>query len=209
MPTLDDEITLANLQIKLKNAEDKLAEALRWNDVEDKWNLVIHESFPTRSGSHTEYALAMEMVGNRRSKGQLVALVNWLLIAWKRAEKERDTAYHDTRTMRRALDKDPDLHLRELSDLNGVLEAELDLERTRNLRLRKALGYDQPWSVTSTFVRLANAAEHLLDVHGCDAHGYEEVSESVKRARDYATNIELLLNPDLRRKDARCSECDP
>lgn len=40
----------------------------------------IEAAYPTRSGSHREYAEAMRLVGARRSKGGLVALVNWLLL---------------------------------------------------------------------------------------------------------------------------------
>ena len=48
---------------------------------EDEWSERIREAFPTRSGSHAEYAMAKRMVGNRHSKGDLVALVNYLLVA--------------------------------------------------------------------------------------------------------------------------------
>src|ERR1017187_9307219 len=47
-----------------------------WEDVKDEWSDQINAAFPTRSGSHDEYALAMRMVGHRHSKGELVALVN-------------------------------------------------------------------------------------------------------------------------------------
>lgn len=40
----------------------------------------IDEAFPTRSGRHDLYAHAMRMVGAKRSKGALVALVNMLLV---------------------------------------------------------------------------------------------------------------------------------
>lgn len=40
----------------------------------------IAEAYPTRSGRHDLYAEAMRMVGAKRSKGQLVMLVNWLLL---------------------------------------------------------------------------------------------------------------------------------
>lgn len=50
------------------------------NDIDDEWTPHIDAAFPTRSGSHDEYAMAMQMVGNRHSKGALVALVNWLLV---------------------------------------------------------------------------------------------------------------------------------
>jgi hypothetical protein len=51
-----------------------------WSDVVDEWTTDIEAAFPTRSGSHEEYATAMRMVGHRHSKGELVALVNWLLV---------------------------------------------------------------------------------------------------------------------------------
>ena len=55
-------------------------ESLPWRDVRDEWSEAIEAAFPTRSGSHAEYAMAMKMVGHRHSKGELVALVNWLLV---------------------------------------------------------------------------------------------------------------------------------
>jgi len=48
--------------------------------VKDEWTSRIDAAFPTRSGSHEAYAVAMRMVGTRHSKGELVALVNWLLV---------------------------------------------------------------------------------------------------------------------------------
>lgn len=50
------------------------------DDKQDRWTAAIDAAFPTRSGSHEQYAIAMQMVGNRHSKGALVALVNWLLV---------------------------------------------------------------------------------------------------------------------------------
>ena len=55
-------------------------EAVAWADDEDEWSGKIRDAFPTRSGSHEEYGIAMRMVGNRHSKGELVSLVNWLLV---------------------------------------------------------------------------------------------------------------------------------
>jgi hypothetical protein len=54
-----------------------------WTDVGDEWTYAIREAFPTRSESHDEYGVAMQMVGHRHSKGKLVALVNWLLVRLK------------------------------------------------------------------------------------------------------------------------------
>jgi hypothetical protein len=46
----------------------------------------IKAAFPTRSERHDLYGEAMRLVGARRSKGGLVALVTWLLL---RAEHQR------------------------------------------------------------------------------------------------------------------------
>jgi len=74
-----------NDRAAIQAALDKLAEtspeaAMPWGDVEDGWSERIKAAFPTRSGSHEHYATAMKMVGHRHSKGELVALVNWLLV---------------------------------------------------------------------------------------------------------------------------------
>ncbi len=53
---------------------------MSWDDVEDEWTPEIKAAHPTRSGAHDEYALAMKMVGNRHSKGELINLVTWLLV---------------------------------------------------------------------------------------------------------------------------------
>jgi hypothetical protein len=59
-----------------------------WEDRTDEWTERVRASFPTRSGSHEEYALAMRMVGNRHSKSELVALVNWLLVERRDARQK-------------------------------------------------------------------------------------------------------------------------
>lgn len=53
-------------------------------DTDDEWTAAIREAFPTKSGSHDTYAIAVKMVGTRKSKGALVALVNWLLMEAKK-----------------------------------------------------------------------------------------------------------------------------
>ena len=66
-------------------ARTKLAAEPTWDDRPDEWTEAVKAAFPTRSGSHDEYALAMKMVGSRNGKGELVALVNWLLVRLSRA----------------------------------------------------------------------------------------------------------------------------
>jgi len=59
-----------------------------WEDRVDRWSEAIKAAFPTRSGSHEQYGQAMEMIHNRHSKGELVALINYLLVEIKKG-KER------------------------------------------------------------------------------------------------------------------------
>ena len=54
--------------------------ATDWEDTDDEWTEAIKDAHPARSESHDEYGVAMRMVGHRHSKGELVALVNWLLV---------------------------------------------------------------------------------------------------------------------------------
>ena len=55
-------------------------EAMAWSDQEDEWSGAISDAHPICSGAHKEYAMAMQMVGHRHSKGELVDLVTWLLV---------------------------------------------------------------------------------------------------------------------------------
>lgn len=51
-----------------------------WEDAKDEWTVQIKAAHPTRAATYEAYATAMKMVGHRRSKGELVALVTWLLV---------------------------------------------------------------------------------------------------------------------------------
>ena len=51
-----------------------------WADKRDQWSEAIDRAHPTLSGLHAEYMTAMQMVGNRHSKGAICKLVNWLLV---------------------------------------------------------------------------------------------------------------------------------
>lgn len=81
---------LARLVDALEESERRreAAEAsMHWEDVDDEWAAAIKAAHPTRSGSHDEYETAMKMVGHRHSKGELVSLVNWLLVRLRGAGK--------------------------------------------------------------------------------------------------------------------------
>jgi hypothetical protein len=55
------------------------AQPVAWEDKRDRWSPMIDASHPMETGAHDAYATAMEMVGNRHSKGELVELVCWLV----------------------------------------------------------------------------------------------------------------------------------
>ena len=65
----------------------KRAEA-EWSDTPDEWTAAIEAAHPAHgSESHDEYGTAMQMVGHRHGKGELVALVNWLLVRIKQGKE--------------------------------------------------------------------------------------------------------------------------
>lgn len=51
----------------------------QWGDRRDEWSARIDAAHPVCSGKHDAYMQAMDMVGNRHSKDELVNLVCWLL----------------------------------------------------------------------------------------------------------------------------------
>lgn len=67
-----------------------------WEDKKDEWTDAIRAAHPTRSESHDEWGTAMRMVGHRHSKGELVALVNWLLVSKNRVGKQLQEFVHGT-----------------------------------------------------------------------------------------------------------------
>ncbi len=63
-----------------------------WANHPDEWSDAISAAHPTVSGSHAEYAVALQMVGNRYSKHALVELVSWLLVRVGKTESVLDAA---------------------------------------------------------------------------------------------------------------------
>jgi hypothetical protein len=50
-----------------------------WQDRDDELTEAIDELHPCETGDHKTYTRAMELIGNRHSKGSLVCLVNYFL----------------------------------------------------------------------------------------------------------------------------------
>ena len=122
-----------------------------------------------------------------------------LVARCKALEAERDEAldrmsvmkrdHDETRGYRqRAEDNLAQCH-RELSGCRRKDEA-----LTRRVEyLEEALGIAKPWPVVDVLRRLASGANHLLNEHACDQHGYEEMGACAQRAYDYAGAIEKAL----------------
>ena len=75
-----------------------------WTDTKDEWSSAIRAAHPIESDSHEEYAIAMRMVSSRYSKGELVSLINWLLVREKTSKVALDKAFdalHGSDAMRR------------------------------------------------------------------------------------------------------------
>jgi hypothetical protein len=105
------------LRIALEEAEERIAELTRERDEALAANLSLAQSLsilggawadedqplreddtikaahPSRAdANHETYGEAMRLVGAKRSKGALVALVNWLLVRLETMTKDRDEA---------------------------------------------------------------------------------------------------------------------
>lgn len=68
-----------------------LSDPKHWRDRDDQWSDAVRAVHPTRSDDpkrHERFMTALEMVGNRHGKYELVGLVQWLLTRAERAEAE-------------------------------------------------------------------------------------------------------------------------
>ncbi len=70
--------------------------------------------------------------------------------------------------------------LGELADSQEALGALRDEDK----RFREALGFDTSYPVHEVLRLLADAADHLLKAHDCDAHGWEVVGGARDAARE-------------------------
>ncbi len=63
--------------------------------------------------------------------------------------------------------------------------------------MREALGQDQPWSLLTCAKQLVIAAEHLLDDHNCDGHGYELTTTAKRVMKIHISKLEKVLTKAL------------
>lgn len=71
--------------------------------------------------------------------------------------------------------------------------AEADLA-ARDRAVNEMLGLTGPWPIVSILRRLADAADHFLQVHDCDHHGWEGVGIARDEARKRADALDALLS---------------
>lgn len=81
-----DEVVLemAKLCVSYGVSADEIKTLLRvteeeWDDRTDEYSDKIKAAHPTRTKEYGKHTLAMRLVSSRKSKGELVDLVNWLL----------------------------------------------------------------------------------------------------------------------------------
>lgn len=102
-----------------------------WDDRPIPEDAEIHAAFPTRSERHDLYVEAMRLVGAKRSKGELVKLVNWLL---HRAQPATHAPDHEVARafLWRILGHHPATnHVAELARLLARARGHYELLRTR------------------------------------------------------------------------------
>lgn len=82
--------------------------------------------------------------------------------------------------------------LRRLREETDRQRARADAAEALVVRLSRLLALATPWPVQDVLAKLADAADHLLNYHDCDRHGYE----GVVAARDAARTIVAALLGD-------------
>lgn len=101
----------------------------------------IAKAFPTHTGRHNLWAEAMRLVGERHAKGDLVELVNWLLLRndeSERARREAESARASFLCQRGGLEDQVERAEAALVAANGTIDAlrvALDEERPYRLAL--------------------------------------------------------------------------
>jgi hypothetical protein len=82
----------------------------------------------------------------------------------------------------------------EARELLAEARADLEAARAREGALRVAVaGAAGPWPLVDTLLRMAQAVDHLLAAHNCDAHGYESAGYARDAARVHAGTLRSLL----------------
>ena len=79
----NEPLKLGAITIALKQFKVYLEPKKDWSDRDDELTEAIDALHPCETGDHKTYTKAMELIGNRHSKGSLVCLVNYFLVREK------------------------------------------------------------------------------------------------------------------------------
>lgn len=143
----------------------------------------------------------------RAMRATIARLGATLAIAHQERDEARAALLRQTRlntetiTECRAAERDRDAAINDLAAARircgvAVRAQDAALATTARLRevVRSVVRDDSPYPLTEVLTQLADAADHLLGAHSCDAHGYEGVGF----ARDVARSIVTSIGPALR-----------
>ena len=142
-----------------------------WSDKNDEWSGPIDAAFPTKSGSHREYATAMQMVGRRHSKGALVALVNWLLVRVGSLEGRLSSTIDVHQRATQASHEHFNESRSALDARISALEDTIDLERAKAIAGMCTCGVCDP-NVTE-LASIANAAATISAIESRRGAGWK------------------------------------
>lgn len=130
----------------------------------------VHES---HDGIH------WKLIGRKPlTQAEVTAITHWGLVKAEMPRGMTDTA---------AL-----VELRRLLRARHPMREEMAFQQEIVEKLKLVKGDDHPWPADDVLHMLANAADHLLGDHDCDAHGYEELLVCVERAREL---VKMMRQP--------------
>jgi hypothetical protein len=90
--------TLVDCKVELQQLKGYLKPQKDWQDRDDELTDEIENLHPCETGDHKTYTKAMELIGNRHSKGSLVCLVNYFLAREKKLKAMQESKWQPIET---------------------------------------------------------------------------------------------------------------
>ena len=121
-------------------------------------------------------------------RDELRGEVEWLEGELAEASRAVSTEMEDCVELQREL-KAAEQRAEEWKKMAGLATKCAEQAKRQRDDLGEALGLDTPWPLDSVLERLIYAAEHLLDSHSCDCHGYERIQHALEAAGKIRTAL--------------------